>query len=71
MGILDDIQKMGNPDMSKELHAGMQNVFDSVQEAKEKKDRNESRRFWIATIMSFIALILAGISLWLQVRGRL
>jgi hypothetical protein len=70
MGILDEIQKRGNPDKSVEGREEIDELFESIQTNKIQKDRAENRRFWIATILSIVAIIVAGISLWLQVRGK-
>jgi hypothetical protein len=45
-------------------------VMKGIEEYHDNKERTENRRFWIATWLSIIALIVAAISLFLQVRSK-
>jgi hypothetical protein len=51
-----------------EMIKGLENSIDRGNRSKAKKER---LGFWLPVGISIIALIIAGISLWLQVKDRL
>ncbi len=44
--------------------------YEEQQRAKKRKERLETRRYWITTGIAIAALILAVLSLLLQIPGR-